>query len=126
MFHLLDDSPRHLAQLVADREDALAYSDGTLQVGHPPVDANDALYAFEASQDYDPEPRLADIRARVQAINFEDDELSPAELGTLARLMPQVRHGSYRILPATAATHGHMTLIQAHLWKQHLAAVLTS
>ncbi|MBV9266327.1 MAG: alpha/beta fold hydrolase, partial [Acidobacteriaceae bacterium] len=106
MFHMMDDSPRHLEQLVPDTEQALAYIDDRLQVGHAPVDANDAIYAFDASRDYDPEPKLNDIRARVLAINFADDELNPVALGTLERLMPRVHRGSYVIIPGSKETHG--------------------
>ncbi|MBV9743633.1 MAG: alpha/beta fold hydrolase [Acidobacteriia bacterium] len=126
MFHMMDDSPRHLEELVPDTEQALAYIDDKLEVGHPPVDANDAIYAFDASRDYDPEPKLGDIHAKVLAINFADDELNPIALGAMERLLPRVHHGSYFIIPASGQTHGHMTLILAGIWKNHVADLLAS
>lgn len=48
-------------------------------------DANDILYAFEASYDYDPGPGLEKIRATLVAINFADDLINPPELRILDR-----------------------------------------
>src|SRR6516165_9973678 len=42
------------------------------------ADPNDLLYSLEASQDYDPEPGLSQIRAKVYALNFSDDEFNLA------------------------------------------------
>src|SRR5437867_7096876 len=48
-------------------------------------DANDVLYALEASRDYDPAPNLEKIRAPLLAINSADDLINPPELGILER-----------------------------------------
>src|SRR5438045_2754662 len=48
-------------------------------------DANDVLYAVEASRDYDPGPNLEKIQARLLAINSADDLINPPELGLLER-----------------------------------------
>src|SRR5262245_59660185 len=48
-------------------------------------DANDVLYAVEASRDYDPGPNLEKIRAPLLAINSADDLINPPELGILER-----------------------------------------
>ena len=49
------------------------------------MDANDVLYALEASQDYNPAPGLGKIQARLLAINFADDLINPPELRVLER-----------------------------------------
>lgn len=46
-------------------------------------DANDYLYALEASADYDPSPGLERITAPLLAINSADDLINPPELGFL-------------------------------------------
>src|SRR5688572_2219917 len=46
-------------------------------------DANDILYALEASRDYDPGPGLEKIKAPLVAINFADDIINPPELQIL-------------------------------------------
>src|SRR4029079_7510220 len=45
------------------------------------ADANDVLYAFRASEDYDPGPGLSKIKAPLVAINFADDLINPPEQG---------------------------------------------
>jgi homoserine O-acetyltransferase len=89
-------------------------------------DANDKLYAYSASKDYDPEPDLERIRAKLLAINFADDEINPPQLGILEREMPRVKNGSFVIVPATEKTNGHLTAGRAEFWQAHLAAFMTS
>ncbi|MBV8337467.1 MAG: alpha/beta fold hydrolase [Alphaproteobacteria bacterium] len=83
-------------------------------------DANDQLWAIEAIMDYNPEPDLDKIRAKVLLINAEEDEANPPELGTVERAMKRVRHGRYVLIPAGSKTHGHFTHFYAEVWKPHL------
>jgi len=83
-------------------------------------DANDALWATEAIMDYDPEPDLDKITAKVLLINAEEDEANPPELGTVERAMKRVRHGRYVLIPAGPKTHGHFTHFYAEVWKPYL------
>jgi homoserine O-acetyltransferase len=83
-------------------------------------DANDALWAIEAIMDYNPEPDLDKITAKVLLINAEEDEANPPELGTVERAMKRVRHGRYVLIPAGPKTHGHFTHFYAELWKPYL------
>ncbi|MEO7711972.1 MAG: alpha/beta fold hydrolase [Gemmatimonadaceae bacterium] len=86
------------------------------------MDANDMLYAFDASRDYDPEPRLDRITAPVLAINSADDLVNPPELGLMERLMPRVKQGRYVLLPITGETRGHGTHTVASVWRTPFAA----
>jgi homoserine O-acetyltransferase len=88
------------------------------------MDANDMLYAFEASRDYDPSPHLERITAPVLAINSADDLVNPPELGLMERLMPRVKRGRYVLIPTSAATRGHGTHTAAAVWKHHLRKFL--
>lgn len=90
------------------------------------MDANDMLYAFDASRDYDPEPMLGRITAPVLAINSADDQVNPPELGLMERLMPRVARGRYVLLPITPETRGHGTHTVAAVWKEPFAAFLAS
>jgi homoserine O-acetyltransferase/O-succinyltransferase len=83
-------------------------------------DANDQLWAIEAIMDYDPEPGLDRIKAKVLLINAEEDEANPPELGTVERAMRRVRHGRYVLIPAGPNTHGHFSHFYAELWKPYL------
>src|SRR5689334_4329528 len=89
-------------------------------------DANDALWAIEAIMDYNPEPDLDKIRAKVLLINAEEDEANPPELGTVERAMKRVRHGRYVLIPAGPKTHGHFTHFYAEVWKSHLVEFMKS
>ncbi len=86
------------------------------------ADANDRLYQLESSMDYDPTPLLERINARVLALNFADDELNPAELGTLEAGIAKVKNGRAVIFPAGPNSKGHHSALHAALWKAELKA----
>ncbi|QIQ06052.1 alpha/beta fold hydrolase [Streptomyces liangshanensis] len=87
-------------------------------------DANDLLYAFEASADFDAEPRLGDIRAKVFALNFADDEFYPDSLRILERDSAEVRNAKVVIRPASADSVGHLSMSRPGLWKDQAARFL--
>jgi len=87
-------------------------------------DANDILYALEASRDYDPGPGLEQIKAPLVAVNSADDIINPPELQILEREIKRISRGRAVILPLSQRTSGHGTHTQAALWKQHLEALL--
>ena len=55
-------------------------------------DANDHVYQWDASRDYDPSSRLGLIQAYVLAINSADDERNPPELGVMEVEMARIPH----------------------------------
>jgi homoserine O-acetyltransferase len=87
-------------------------------------DANDVLYALEASHDYDPGPDLEKIRAPLLAINFADDLINPPELGILGREIKRVPHGRALLIPLSEKTRGHGSHTIAALWKDDLVRFL--
>lgn len=89
-------------------------------------DANDVIYAFEASRDYDPSARLESITAPVLAINSADDFVNPPELGLMERLMPRVQKGRYVLIPTSERTHGHGTHSMPSVWGGMLGEFLRS
>ena len=88
------------------------------------TDANDFLYAFDASRDYDPSPDLGKVEAAITAINSADDEVNPPELGILEREIKRVKRGKAVLLPIGPQTRGHGTHTNAAAWKDHLAVLL--
>lgn len=90
------------------------------------LDANDMLYAFAASEDYDPAPNLSQIRAPLLAINSADDQVNPPERGIMEAAMKRVRRGRYALLPIDEHTRGHGSHTLAGLWKGRLAAFLAA
>ncbi len=87
-------------------------------------DANDVLYALEASRDYDPGPNLEKIRAPLLAINSADDLINPPELGILEREIKRVPHGRAMVLPLSDKTRGHGSHTIAALWRDQLSILL--
>jgi homoserine O-acetyltransferase len=90
------------------------------------ADANDTLYQWESSRDYDPSAGLENIQGVLLAINSADDERNPPELGVLEREIKRVKGGRILLIPGSDATAGHGTTGQAKWWKDELAAVLRS
>ena len=87
-------------------------------------DANDFLYALDASRDYDPGPSLEKIRASLLAINSADDLINPPELGILEREIKRVPHGRAMMIPFSDKTRGHGSHTVAALWKDELIKLL--
>jgi homoserine O-acetyltransferase len=87
-------------------------------------DANDVLYAVEASRDYDPGPNLEKIRAPLLAINSADDLINPPELGILEREIKRVPKGRAVVIPLSDKTRGHGSHTVAALWKDELLKLL--
>ena len=92
----------------------------------PPADANDFLYQWEASADYDPSPGLGLIEAPVLAINSADDERNPPELKIMEAQLPRVKDARLFLIPTSAETRGHGTTASARHWKQQLESLLAS
>jgi homoserine O-acetyltransferase len=88
------------------------------------LDANDLLYAVNASRDYDPSAGLEKIKAPLLLINSGDDFINPPELGIAEREIKRVPHGRFVLLPASDQTHGHGTHTWAAVWQQYLAQLL--
>ena len=87
-------------------------------------DANDVLYAVEASYDYDPGPNLEKIRAPLLAINSADDLINPPELEVLEREIKRVPNGRAIVIPLSDRTRGHGSHTIAALWKDQLVQLL--
>lgn len=87
-------------------------------------DANDVLYQFNASRDYDPSGKLSTIQIPVMYINSADDFINPPELGIAQQKIKMVPRGRFVLLPITAQTRGHGTHTMAAVWQQYLAQLL--
>ncbi len=87
-------------------------------------DANNVIYAFAASEDYDPAPDLEKIKAPLLAVNSADDLINPPDLGILEKEIKRVKNGKAVVIPETPETVGHGSHTQAVLWKQYLDQLL--
>jgi len=88
------------------------------------ADANDYLYQWAASGDYDAAPGLSQITTRLLAINSADDERNPPETGLMENAMKQVKNGRLYLIPASTETRGHGTAGMAKFYAQQLSDLL--
>ncbi len=87
-------------------------------------DANDFLYAVDASRTYNPEPQLENITAPVMFVNSADDFINPPELGIAEKEIKRIKKGQFVLIPISEQTHGHGTHTWATLWQQYLKELL--
>jgi homoserine O-acetyltransferase len=111
-------------KLAPTRKAAEAYIDGYLAKRLPAMDANDTIYQFDASRNYDPSEHLDRIKVPVMWINSADDYINPPELGIAQQYAPKLAHGRFVLIPISDATRGHGTHTQAAVWKNYLVELL--
>ena len=88
------------------------------------LDANDFIYQFDASRDYNPAPYTGKIKAPLFAINSADDQVNPPELGIMDKEITKVQKGRYVLLPITDQTNGHGTHSLPAVWGKYLEELL--
>ena len=88
------------------------------------ADANDFLYQWDASRDYNPAPGLERIQAALLAVNSADDERNPLETGIMERDLKRVKNGRLYLIPASEDTRGHGTVGMPKFWKQQVQEFL--
>ena len=121
---VLSGSPHEWIRQAPDRAAADAAVEAFLADRLSKIDANDLLFALDASRDYDPSPSLEKIRAPLLALNFADDAINPPELGLLEKGVARVKNGQAVVFPLSEKTHGHQTHTWADLWKTYLTELL--
>ncbi|WP_298733698.1 alpha/beta fold hydrolase [uncultured Chitinophaga sp.] len=122
----MNSSPQHLQEAAPTREQADALAEKIKAGNLRSLDANDLIYALEASRGYNPAPHLSAIKARVFAINSADDEINPPELGIMEQEIKKVAHGRYILLPVSKQTAGHGTNSMPQIWGQYLVELMTT
>jgi homoserine O-acetyltransferase/O-succinyltransferase len=88
------------------------------------LDANNVIYAFDASRTYNPAPNVSKIITPLFAINSADDQVNPPELGLMEREINKVKKGKYILLPITDKTSGHGTHSNPTIWGHYLKELL--
>jgi len=88
------------------------------------ADANDVLYQWDSSRDYNPSAGLERVQAVLLAINSADDERNPPELGVLDREIKRVKNGRVLLIPASDQTVGHATVFYVRFWKKEVGDLL--
>jgi homoserine O-acetyltransferase len=123
---ILGSSPLQMQKNFSTRDAADKFLDDWLNTRLATSDANDMLYQFDASRNYDPSGALDRIRAPVMAVNSADDLINPPELGIAEREIKKVKSGRFVLLPITDQTRGHGTHSLPAIWKEYLAELLES
>jgi len=121
---LMTSSPLQWQKMAPTRDAADRFLSEQMKVRLSGADANNVLYAFDASRDYDPSPGLERIARPVLAINSADDLINPPELGLMEKLIARVPRGRFVLLPITPETRGHGTHSYPAIWQDYLKAFL--
>jgi homoserine O-acetyltransferase len=117
LLFILTSSPLQEQKQYPTRDAADAFIERYLDNAMAHYDANDVLYAFDASRTYDPSVHLDRIVAPLLAINSADDQVNPPELRILEQYVPRVKRGRYVLFPISDETRGHGTHTKASVWK---------
>jgi homoserine O-acetyltransferase len=121
---MMTSSPLQWHKAAPTRDAADKWYEDQIKSRLASTDANDMLYQYHASRDYDPSPNLDKITAAVLAINSADDVVNPPELGLMEKLMPRVKRGRYVLIPTSDKTRGHGTHSLPAVWGSYLAEFL--
>lgn len=121
---VMGSSPLQMQKTAPNRQAAEHYVDQYMQRTMPAKDANDLIYYFDASRNYDPSNGLDRINVPLMWINSADDFINPPELGIAERMAPQIKRGRFILIPISDATRGHGTHTEAEVWKQYLIELL--
>lgn len=117
-------SPLQMQMHSSTRVQAEQYVNGVTDAIIAHTDADDFLYYFDASRDYNPEPKLSTIAAPVLWINSADDFINPPELGIAQKLVKRMPHAKFVLIPISNATYGHGTHTHAAVWEKYLIEFL--
>jgi len=121
---MMTSSPLQMQKQMPSKATADSAFDATMKARLASTDANDLLYQVDASRDYDPQPKLETIKAKLLAVNSADDAVNPPELGIVEKEIKRVRYGRFVLLPITEETRGHGTHTIAATWQKYLAELL--
>ena len=117
-------APLQMQKTFPTRDDADKFLEQSMTRITSSLDANDLLYAVNASRNYDPSPQLEKIPVPVMFVNSADDFINPPELGIAEREIKRVKNGKFVLIPISDQTHGHGTHTWAAVWQQYLKELL--
>jgi homoserine O-acetyltransferase/O-succinyltransferase len=90
------------------------------------ADANDFVYQWGSSHDFNPSAGLEKIEATLLLINAADDERNPPETGVTDAAMKRISNGKLYLIPASTETRGHLTTGNAKFYARQLQELLQS
>ena len=123
---IMNSSPTRQYEKYPTRAAADAWYDRIIQGARTHGEANNVLYHYDASIDYNPAPDLEKIKAKLLLVVFEDDQINSPQFAALDREMPRVKNGRFVIVPAGKESDGEGNNTDAKLWQSHLEDLLRS
>ena len=121
LLFVMSSSPLQLQKNYPTRQQAEQYFESYLARADANVDANDMMFYWNASRNYDPSANLERITVPVLWINSADDYINPPELGIAEKMVKRMPNARFILLPISDATRGHGTHTVAAVWKDYLA-----
>lgn len=117
-------APLYLQKEYPTREAATTFVRQGIASGLKGLDANDTIYQFDSSRNYDPWPRLETITAPMTWINSADDFINPRNLDVPGRAVKRMKNARFRLIQESSETRGHGTHTWAKFWKKDLSELL--
>jgi homoserine O-acetyltransferase len=117
-------APLYLQATYPTRDKAKAFVEESVDRGMKSLDANDMIYQFDSSRNYDPWPNLEKITAPMTWVNSADDFINPRNLDVPQRAVKRMKNARFHLIAESAETHGHGTHTWAKFWKADLSALL--
>jgi homoserine O-acetyltransferase len=124
MLVIAGSAPLNFQKQYPTREAAVAHVRQAVARYMGSMDANDAIYQFDSSRNYNPWPQLDKIKVPLTWINSADDFINPRNFPFPAQALKRMPTARFRLIPETTETHGHGTHTWAKFWKQDLSALL--
>jgi homoserine O-acetyltransferase/O-succinyltransferase len=121
---IMGSSPLQMQKQEPTREKADEFLENFVATRAKTADANDMLYYFDASRNYNPDPQLEKITSALTAVNSADDQINPPELKIIDADIQKVKNGKFVLLPITDATRGHGTHSLPAIWEGYLQELL--
>jgi homoserine O-acetyltransferase/O-succinyltransferase len=118
---IMGSAPLLMQKQYPTRKDAEQFVDSYWARTENTPDANNMIFYLNASRNYDPGPRLEEIKTPVLWINSADDYINPPELGIAEKMVKRMPNARFILLPISDATHGHGTHTAAAVWMDYLA-----
>jgi homoserine O-acetyltransferase len=117
-------APLYLQKTYPTREKAKAFVERTVDKGMESLDANDMIYQFDSSRNYNPWANLEKITAPLTWVNSADDFINPRNLDVPRQALKRMNNARFRLIPESSETHGHGTHTWAAFWKKDLIELL--
>lgn len=124
MLLIMGSAPLVMQTNEPTRDSAETFVDSYLTRADARTDANNLIYYVDASRNYDPSPHLDRITVPVMWINSADDFINPPELGIAQKIVHNMPHAQFVLLPITDKTRGHGTHTMAAIWQSYLVQLL--